>query len=169
MTDPATEPVPVETLNKLLWKIPNVLCLVGSRHGDEWNGMTQSWVTQVSMEPALVAIGVEAKAVTNRLIRDGGSFTINLWDREEEKSTPEEGGLVISPGSGTPEVIKFEYEVNVVKWSGDEGEDEGALSSNYSYNVAGPAGIIAARPDSCTVGRIRQILKIAGRLEFGKV
>jgi flavin reductase (DIM6/NTAB) family NADH-FMN oxidoreductase RutF len=74
-----------ETLNKVLWKIPNVLCLVGSRAGDEWNGMTQSWVTQVAMEPVLVAVSIDANAVTNRLIRDGGSFTINLWDRDDTR------------------------------------------------------------------------------------
>ncbi len=75
----------VETLNKVLWKIPNVLCLIGSRAGDERNGMTQSWVTQVSMEPVLVAISVDTSAVTNRLIREGGSFSINLWDREDTR------------------------------------------------------------------------------------
>lgn len=74
-----------EDLNKILWSIPNVLCLVGSRHEDEWNGMTQSWVTQVAMEPVLVAIGVDATAVTNRLIRDGGSFSVNLWDRTDTR------------------------------------------------------------------------------------
>jgi flavin reductase (DIM6/NTAB) family NADH-FMN oxidoreductase RutF len=74
-----------ETLNKVLWRIPNVLCLVGSRHGDEWNAMTQSWVTQVSMEPVLVAIAVDTSAVTNRLIREGGSFSINLWDRGDTR------------------------------------------------------------------------------------
>ncbi len=74
-----------EILNKVLWKIPNVLCLVGSRAGDEWNGMTQSWVTQVSMEPVLVAIAVDASAMTNRLIREGGAFSVNLWDREDTR------------------------------------------------------------------------------------
>lgn len=76
---------PNEILNKVLWKIPNVLCLVGSRAGDEWNAMTQSWVTQVSMEPVLVAISVDASAVTNRLIREGGAFSLNLWDREDTR------------------------------------------------------------------------------------
>jgi flavin reductase (DIM6/NTAB) family NADH-FMN oxidoreductase RutF len=47
--------------------------------------MTTSWVTQVAMEPVLVAISVDAKAVTNRLIRDGGSFTVNLWDRNDTR------------------------------------------------------------------------------------
>jgi flavin reductase (DIM6/NTAB) family NADH-FMN oxidoreductase RutF len=75
----------VETVNKVMWQIPNALCLVGSRAGDEWNGMTQSWVTQVSMEPVLVAISVDATAVTNRLIRAGGVFTVNLWDQADTR------------------------------------------------------------------------------------
>ena len=78
MLDPAT-------INKVMWAIPNVLCLVGSRAADERNGMTTSWVTQVSMEPVLVAISVDSTAVTNRLIRDGGAFSVNLWSREDTK------------------------------------------------------------------------------------
>ena len=74
-----------ELMNRVMWTIPNVLCLVGSRAGDEWNGMTQSWVTQVAMEPVLVAISVDNKAVTKRLISDGGSFSVNLWSREETR------------------------------------------------------------------------------------
>jgi flavin reductase (DIM6/NTAB) family NADH-FMN oxidoreductase RutF len=74
-----------ETLNKVTWKIPNALALVGSRHGDEWNGMTTSWITQVSMDPVLVAIGVDNKAVTHRLISEGGSFTVNLWSSNDTR------------------------------------------------------------------------------------
>lgn len=74
-----------ETLNAVTWAIPNVLCLIGSRSDDEWNGMTQSWVTQVSMEPVLIAISVDRKAVTNRLIHAGGAFSVNLWDRDDTK------------------------------------------------------------------------------------
>jgi len=75
-----------EQLNKIMWSIPNVLCLVGSRSGDEWNGMTQSWVTQVSMEPVLIAIAVDNTALTHRLITESGTFTVNLWDREDAKT-----------------------------------------------------------------------------------
>jgi flavin reductase (DIM6/NTAB) family NADH-FMN oxidoreductase RutF len=82
---PAGGPPSSETLNTVLWSIPNVLCLIGSRSGEEWNGMTQSWVTQVSMEPVLVAVAVDVKAVTNRLIADHGSFSVNLWDREDTR------------------------------------------------------------------------------------
>ncbi len=85
MSEDATPRPSAETLNKVLWTIPNVLCLIGSRAGDEWNGMTQSWVTQVAMEPVLVAVSIDASAVTNRLIKDGGSFSINLWDRADTR------------------------------------------------------------------------------------
>jgi flavin reductase (DIM6/NTAB) family NADH-FMN oxidoreductase RutF len=80
-----TKAVPDETMNTVLWAIPNVLCLVGSADGDEWNAMTTSWVTQVAMEPVLIAVGIDKKAVTHRLIADGGSFTGNLWDRDDTR------------------------------------------------------------------------------------
>ena len=75
MTETSTE-----MLNRVTWKIPNALALVGSRSGDEWNGMTTSWITQVSMEPVLIGVGIDKTAVTHRLIADGGAFTVNLWD-----------------------------------------------------------------------------------------
>ncbi len=78
--------VPDETINKVLWSIPNVLCLVGSRSGDEWNAMTTSWVTQVAMDPILVAVGVEKLSFTRRLISEGGSFSVNLWDRSDTRT-----------------------------------------------------------------------------------
>src|SRR6478736_1853657 len=69
-----------ELLNRVTWKIPNALALVGSRAGDERNAMTTSWITQLSMEPVLVGVGIDNSAVTHRLLTDGGSFTVNLWD-----------------------------------------------------------------------------------------
>jgi flavin reductase (DIM6/NTAB) family NADH-FMN oxidoreductase RutF len=74
-----------ELINKVTWKIPNALALVGSRAGDEWNGMTTSWITQLSMEPVLVGVGVDNGAVTHRLISEGGSFSVNLWSSEDTR------------------------------------------------------------------------------------
>lgn len=74
-----------ELINKVTWKIPNALLLVGSADGDEWNGMTTSWVTQLNMEPVLIGIGVDNSAVTHRLIEAGGAFTVNLWDSEDTR------------------------------------------------------------------------------------
>jgi flavin reductase (DIM6/NTAB) family NADH-FMN oxidoreductase RutF len=93
VTDPTADrlptlgsmPVDDELLNRVTWKIPNALAIVGSRAGEERNGMTQSWITQLSMEPVLIGIGVDNTAVTHRLITEGGSFTLNLWDAEDTK------------------------------------------------------------------------------------
>jgi flavin reductase (DIM6/NTAB) family NADH-FMN oxidoreductase RutF len=74
-----------ELINRVTWKIPNALALVGSRSGEEWNAMTTSWITQLSMEPVLIGIGVDNSAVTHRLIDQGGSFTVNLWSPEDTK------------------------------------------------------------------------------------
>lgn len=74
-----------ELVNRLTWKIPNALALVGSRANEERNAMTTSWITQLSMEPVLIGIGVDNTAVTHRLITDGGSFTVNLWDSDDTR------------------------------------------------------------------------------------
>ena len=74
-----------QLVNRLTWKIPNALALIGSRSGDERNAMTASWITQLSMEPVLIGVGVENTAVTHRLISQGGSFTVNLWNAEDTR------------------------------------------------------------------------------------
>ncbi len=74
-----------ELVNTVTWKIPTALALVGSRAGDERNAMTASWITQLAQEPVLIGVGIDVVAVTHRLISDGGSFTINLWDAEDTK------------------------------------------------------------------------------------
>lgn len=74
-----------ELVNTVTWRIPNALVVIGSRVGDERNAMTASWVSQVAMEPVLVAVSVQAEAVTARLIRAGGTFTVNLWDASDAR------------------------------------------------------------------------------------
>lgn len=74
-----------ELINRVTWKIPNALALVGSRAGEERNGMTTSWITQLSMEPVLIGVGVDNAAVTHRLISASGAFTVNLWDAEDTR------------------------------------------------------------------------------------
>ncbi|MGH9132607.1 MAG: flavin reductase family protein [Ilumatobacteraceae bacterium] len=74
-----------ELLNRVTWKIPNALALVGSRSGDERNAMTTSWIMQLSMEPVLIGVGVDNHAVTHRLINAGGSFSVNLWSADDTR------------------------------------------------------------------------------------
>lgn len=81
----SSDPPDDELLNRVTWKIPNALALVGSRDGDEWNGMTTSWITQVSMEPVLIGVGIDNSAVTHRLVRASGSFSVNLWSADDTR------------------------------------------------------------------------------------
>ncbi|MGA7096142.1 MAG: flavin reductase family protein [Acidimicrobiia bacterium] len=74
-----------ELVNKVTWKIPNALVLIGSASGEEWNGMTASWVTQLSMEPVLIGVGIDNKSRTHRLITEGGSFSVNLWPSDDTR------------------------------------------------------------------------------------
>jgi flavin reductase (DIM6/NTAB) family NADH-FMN oxidoreductase RutF len=74
-----------ELVNTVTWKIPNALALIGSKAGDERNAMTASWITQLSQEPVMIGVGVDNTSITHRLISDGGSFTVNLWDADDTK------------------------------------------------------------------------------------
>ena len=85
MSDDAAAALTDELINKVTWKIPNALALVGSAHEGERNGMTTSWITQLSMEPVLIGIGVDNTAVTHRLISGSGAFSVNLWDAENTR------------------------------------------------------------------------------------
>jgi flavin reductase (DIM6/NTAB) family NADH-FMN oxidoreductase RutF len=74
-----------EVVNKVTWKIPNALALIGSAAKEEWNAMTASWITQLSMEPVLIGVGIDNKAVTHRLISESRAFTVNLWSAEDTR------------------------------------------------------------------------------------
>jgi flavin reductase (DIM6/NTAB) family NADH-FMN oxidoreductase RutF len=74
-----------ELLNRVMWRIPSALVLVGARVDDEWNAMTASWVTQVSMDPVAVAVSIDKTALTHRLVSDGEAFSVNLWSPEDTR------------------------------------------------------------------------------------
>ena len=46
-----------ESINVATWKIPSPLGIIGSHANGEFNGMTASWITQVSMDPPLIGVG----------------------------------------------------------------------------------------------------------------
>ena len=68
---------------RVLWAMPTGLYLIGSRAGAEVNLMTANLVVQVATEPKLVAVAIEREALTMRLVRDGGAFSISLLPRTE--------------------------------------------------------------------------------------
>jgi len=68
---------------RVLWAMPTGLYLIGSRAGDEVNLMTANLVVQVCIEPKLVAVSLEREALTTRLVRSGGAFSVSLLSRAE--------------------------------------------------------------------------------------
>jgi flavin reductase (DIM6/NTAB) family NADH-FMN oxidoreductase RutF len=68
---------------RVLWSMPSGLYVVGTRADSGRNLMTISWVTQVAIEPKLVAIGVESASVTHALLHEGGVFALSLLPRAE--------------------------------------------------------------------------------------
>lgn len=66
---------------RVLWAMPTGLYVIGSRAGDEVNLMTANLVVQVCMQPKLVAVAIEREALTMRLVREGGAFSVSLLPR----------------------------------------------------------------------------------------
>src|SRR5215203_1683516 len=56
--------------------------VVGS--DDEANGFTTCWVSQVSFEPQQVVVAVRKDQHTHDLIEEGGVFSLNFLDTEQE-------------------------------------------------------------------------------------
>ena len=74
-----------EDINVATWKIPSPLAIIGSQADGEFNGMTASWLIQVSMDPALIGVGIDNKSVTYKLMNNSDFFTVNLFSREYTK------------------------------------------------------------------------------------
>ena len=95
-------PLDDEILNRVTWKIPNALALVGSIGSDGTrNAMTTSWITQLSQAPVLIGVSVDNDAVTKRFISETQCFSVNLWSSENtrpfvkfSKPAVDEGGAL---------------------------------------------------------------------------
>ncbi|MHB8377042.1 MAG: flavin reductase family protein [Dehalococcoidia bacterium] len=59
------------------------LYIVGSRKGDDADGMMADWVMQVSFEPRLVALAFESDARTLENIQATRVFSINLLSQDD--------------------------------------------------------------------------------------
>ena len=70
--------MPPEAAKPALEQISYGLYVVGSKDGDEVNGMTANWLTQVSFDPRMVALAVELQAHTLANIKASGVFSVNV-------------------------------------------------------------------------------------------
>ena len=72
-----------EDAKPLLEQISYGLYVIGSKDGDEVNGMTANWLTQVSFEPRMVALAVESQSHTLKNIKASNVFSINVIDEAD--------------------------------------------------------------------------------------
>jgi flavin reductase (DIM6/NTAB) family NADH-FMN oxidoreductase RutF len=57
--------------------------VVTTRLEDQVNGMTASWVSQVSLTPLLVMVSIAHPRYSHRLIKDSGIFAINVLTSDQ--------------------------------------------------------------------------------------
>lgn len=68
---------------RILWAMPSGLYVLGSSAGGRRNLMTLNWATQIATNPKLVAVSVEATAVTHELVHAGGAFSLSILSRDD--------------------------------------------------------------------------------------
>lgn len=69
-----------ESMSNALKQITNGLFIIGARdaNGDELNGMTATWLTQLSFDPRLVGVSIENDSHTHKLIAESGVYVVNI-------------------------------------------------------------------------------------------
>ena len=71
---------------KLAWetihKVRNGISVVTSYRGDEVNGLTAAWVSQVSLKPPMVMVSVAPPRYTHDMIKESGHFAVNIPGEE---------------------------------------------------------------------------------------
>lgn len=113
--DPQQKKVALRAINYGLYVLTAV-------DGDEHSAAGVNWVTQVSFEPALIAVGVKADSDSHRIIQNTGSFAVNVLGDEQfdigksffrptEASGNKLNGFEFEPGpaTGSPLLVDLPY------------------------------------------------------------
>ena len=72
-----------DSIKTALKLMPYGFYALTSRNGDDVNIMVANWITQVSFEPRLVAIGLQKTSYTHGVVEKGGVFAINIFMKED--------------------------------------------------------------------------------------
>jgi flavin reductase (DIM6/NTAB) family NADH-FMN oxidoreductase RutF len=71
--------------SKVLRRFPYGFYSITSTNGDEVNAMVANWLTQVSFEPRLIALGLQKTSYSHGLIEEGGVFNVNLFLKDDSE------------------------------------------------------------------------------------
>lgn len=69
---------------EVLRMIPHGLQVVTVREADRFHGYTSSWLTQVSFEPPLVALGVNRESTSREMMRASGVFCVHFLGKDQQ-------------------------------------------------------------------------------------
>lgn len=72
-----------DPIKQALRMMPYGFFSITSRHGDDVNVMVANWVMQVSFEPRLIALGLQKTSYSYGLIKDGGVFAVNIFNKAD--------------------------------------------------------------------------------------
>jgi flavin reductase (DIM6/NTAB) family NADH-FMN oxidoreductase RutF len=90
-----------QTRSEILKTIPYGFYITGVVGADgEANGFTTCWVSQVSFEPQQVVVAVRRDQHTHELMEQGGVFSLNFLDTEQEELA-RRFTEPLEPGDGT--------------------------------------------------------------------
>jgi flavin reductase (DIM6/NTAB) family NADH-FMN oxidoreductase RutF len=67
-----------EVKKQALRRIVHGVYVIGVCDGERRNAFTATWITQISFEPPLVAVGVRKDSLSFGMIEASGVFTVNL-------------------------------------------------------------------------------------------
>ena len=68
----------------ILRKMPHGVYIVGVRNGTEVNAFTGTWLTQVSLTPPLVALGIKKDSHSFEMIKQGRVFSVNFLKKDQK-------------------------------------------------------------------------------------
>ncbi len=105
--------------------------LLGSKSGEESNVMLASWICQCSFDPPRVMLGLKKDTLSNKLIKEGGGFVVNVPQSDQRElvkkffkyEQPKEDTVhgerfQPSPVFGAPvlDAVPAWFEAKVVQW-----------------------------------------------------
>lgn len=72
-----------DTIKDALSMMPYGFYSITSTDGDTNNAMVANWVSQVSFDPRLIAMGIQKTSFSHGLIEKGKVFAINLFNKKD--------------------------------------------------------------------------------------
>ena len=76
----------VDHIKTVLRRMPYGFYAVTSKSDEDVNAMVANWISQVSFEPRMVALGLQKSSFTHGVIESGGVFAINIFNYRHTRS-----------------------------------------------------------------------------------